>query len=83
MFGASDLKSPPSPKLQHQASDPAMNTFPKVPSGGKISEDSMEIVAPEEKNLHIPFSLFEEMQPSKLIFKHIFSSFPFLMFIYY
>lgn len=71
MFGASDPKSPPSPKLQHQASDPAMNTFPKVPSGGKINEDSMEIVENEEKGLHIPFSLFEEMQPSELIFKCI------------
>lgn len=79
MFGASDLKSPPSPKLQHQASDPGMNTFPKVPSGGKINDDSMEIVAPEEKNISIPFSLIEGMQPSKLIFKHFF----FKIFIYY
>ena len=68
MFGASDLKSPPSPKLQHQTSDPAMNTFPKVPSGGKISEDSIEILVSEEKNQPVSLSVIEDrLKPSRLL----------------
>lgn len=60
MFGASDLKSPPSPKLQHQSSDPALNTFPKVPSSGKINEDSLEFSMSEEKNPPLLLSVIED-----------------------
>lgn len=66
MFGTSDLKGPPSPKLQHQNSDTALNTFPKVPSGGTLNEDSLEFSMAEENTPPILLSTIEDrLKPSK------------------
>lgn len=68
MFGGNEPKSPPSPKLQHQSSDPALNTIPKVPSGGKIHDESLEFSMAEEKPPSTPLSVLEDqMKPSNVL----------------
>ncbi|XP_071037345.1 phosphoinositide 3-kinase regulatory subunit 4 isoform X3 [Parasteatoda tepidariorum] len=62
MFGSSEVKSPPSPKLTHQNSDPSLNSFV---TSGKVTEEGLEFINPiDDKNIPLQLDIIEDMKPN-------------------
>ncbi|XP_035206634.1 phosphoinositide 3-kinase regulatory subunit 4-like isoform X1 [Stegodyphus dumicola] len=60
MFGSSDLKSPPSPRLQHQNSDPSLSSYSKISASGKVLDDNLEFKTTVDGKNSVPIAILED-----------------------